>query len=178
MFWKIIATLILAALIKKGLLGILLSYNFLMDGDLARYSPILKERFPSGFFILSDTLNLTANLLIFIWSALYIAAMWLDGIISPTPLVVLSVAGISVSLQAIPMNRKIKTELYDSVTKFKHISDLPDDVREHSTAFDIMGRTAAELRHTDSSSPGTIQKVIATVKDLGCRGVYDNENKE
>ncbi|MGM9770849.1 MAG: hypothetical protein ACI3Y6_09085 [Candidatus Cryptobacteroides sp.] len=75
MFWKIIATLILAALIKKGLLGILLSYNFLMDGDLARYSPILKERFPSGFFILSDTLNLTANLLIFIWSALYIAAM-------------------------------------------------------------------------------------------------------
>ena len=46
MFWKIIATLILAALIKKGLLGILLSYNFLMDGDLARYSPILKERFP------------------------------------------------------------------------------------------------------------------------------------
>ena len=101
-----------------------------MDGDLARYSPILKERFPSGFFILSDTLNLTANLLIFIWSALYIAAMWLDGIISPTPLVVLSVAGISVSLQAIPMNRKIKTELYDSVTKFKHISELPDDVRE------------------------------------------------
>lgn len=75
MFWKIIATLILAALIKKGLVGILLSYNFLMDGDLARYSPILKERFPSGFFILSDTLNLTANLLIFIWSALYIAAM-------------------------------------------------------------------------------------------------------
>ena len=75
MFWKIIATLILAALIKKGLLGILLSYNFLMDGDLARYSPILKERFPSGFFILSDTLNLTTNLLIFIWSALYIAAM-------------------------------------------------------------------------------------------------------
>ena len=51
-------------------------------------------------------------------------------------------------------------------------------VREHSTAFDILGCTAAELRHAESSSPGTIQKVIATVKDLGGRGVYDNENIE
>lgn len=130
MFWKIIGTALCSYLLFKGIGMMMLSLSFLIDGELARYSSVFRDRFTKRYFIKSDTVNLLMNFSLCLWCVICLLEIWNIFIFNETFLVLCLVLGILISMFSFNINYTIADVLHGMVTNFKVIEDLPEDVQE------------------------------------------------
>lgn len=129
MFWKIIGTALCSYLLFKGIGMMMLSISFLIDGELARYSSVFRDRFTKRYFIKSDTVNLLMNFSLCLWCVICLLEIWNIFIFNETFLVFCLVLGILISMFSFNINYTIADVLHGMVTNFKVIEDLPEDVQ-------------------------------------------------
>lgn len=130
MFWKIIGTALCSYLLFKGLGMMMLSASFLIDGEMARYSSVFRDRFAKRYFIKSDTVNLLMNFLLCLWCIICLLMIWDIFILNGTSLLLCGTLGILTSMFSFNVNYTISDALHGMVTNFKVIEDLPEDVQE------------------------------------------------
>lgn len=130
MFWKIIGTALCSYLLFKGIGMMMLSISFLIDGELARYSSVFRDRFAKRYFIKSDTVNLLMNFLLCLWCIICLLMIWDIFILNGTFLLLSGTLGILISMFSFNVNYTISDSLHGMVTNFKVIEDLPEDVQE------------------------------------------------
>lgn len=130
MFWKIIGTALCSYLLFKGIGMMMLSISFLIDGELARYSSVFRDRFAKRYFIKSDTVNLLMNFLLCLWCIICLLMIWDIFILNGTFLLLSGTLGILISIFSFNVNYTISDSLHGMVTNFKVIEDLPEDVQE------------------------------------------------
>lgn len=130
MFWKIIGTALCSYLLFKGLGMMMLSASFLIDGEMARYSSVFRDRFAKRYFIKSDTVNLLMNFLLCLWCIICLLMIWDIFILNGTFLLLSGTLGILTSMFSFNVNYTISDSLHGMVTNFKVIEDLPEDVQE------------------------------------------------
>lgn len=130
MFWKIIGTALCGYLLFKSFGMMLLSCSFLMDGDVARYSSVFKDRFAKRYFLKSDIINLLMNFMICLWCVICAFTIWGISLFQPLFLLLAMVLGIILSMLSFSVNYTINDALHHMVTNFKVIDDLPEDVQE------------------------------------------------
>ena len=130
MFWKIIGTALCSYLLFKGIGMMMLSISFLIDGELARYSSVFRDRFAKRYFIKSDTVNLLMNFSLCLWCVICLLEIWNIFIFNETFLVFCLVLGVLISMFSFNINYTIADVLHGMVTNFKVIEDLPEDVQE------------------------------------------------
>ena len=130
MFWKIIGTALCSYLLFKGIGMMMLSISFLIDGELARYSSVFRDRFAKRYFIKSDTVNLLMNFSLCLWCVRCLLEIWNIFIFNETFLVFCLVLGILISMFSFNVNYTISDALHGMVTNFKVIEDLPEAVQE------------------------------------------------
>lgn len=130
MFWKIITTVFFGSILFKSFGLFLISTSFLMDGEMARYSSIFQERFAKRYFLKSDTINLLMNIILCMWCIIFILIIWKIEIFDSVFLLICMGIGIMISILSFQVNYTITGALHDTVTNFKHVKFLPDDVKE------------------------------------------------
>ena len=130
MFWKIIGTALCSYLLFKGFGMMMLSASFLIDGEMARYSSVFRDRFAKRYFIKSDTVNLLMNFLLCLWCIICLLMIWDIFILNGTSLLLCGTLGILTSMFSFNVNYTISYALHGMVTNFKVIEDLPEDVQE------------------------------------------------
>ena len=130
MFWKIIGTALCSYLLFKGFGMMMLSASFLIDGEMARYSSVFRDRFAKRYFIKSDTVNLLMNFLLCLWCIICLLMIWDIFILNGTSLLLCGTLGILTSMFSFNVNYTISDALHGMVTNFKVIEDLPEDVQE------------------------------------------------
>ena len=130
MFWKIITTIFFGYILFKSFGLFLISTSFLMDGEMARYSSIFQERFAKRYFLKSDTINLLMNIILCMWCIIFILIIWKIEIFDSVFLLICMGIGIMISILSFQVNYTITEALHDTVTNFKHVKFLPDDVKE------------------------------------------------
>ena len=121
MFWKIIGTALCSYLLFKGIGMMMLSISFLIDGELARYSSVFRDRFTKRYFIKSDTVNLLMNFSLCLWCVICLLEIWNIFIFNETFLVFCLVLGILISMFSFNINYTIADVLHGMVTNFKVI---------------------------------------------------------
>ena len=130
MFWKIIGTALCGYLLFKSFGMMLLSCSFLMDGDMARYSSVFKDRFAKRYFLKSDIINLLMNFMICLWCVICALTIWEIYPFHPLFLLSAMAVGIIISIFSFSVNYTINDALHNMVTNFRVIDDLPEDVQE------------------------------------------------
>ena len=130
MFWKIITTVFFGSILFKSFGLFLISTSFLMDGEMARDSSIFQERFAKRYFLKSDTINLLMNIILCMWCIIFILIIWKIEIFDSVFLLICMGIGIMISILSFQVNYTITEALHDTVTNFKHVKFLPDDVKE------------------------------------------------
>ena len=130
MFWKIITTVFFGSILFKSFGLFLISTSLLMDGEMARYSSIFQERFAKRYFLKSDTINLLMNIILCMWCIIFILIIWKIEIFDSVFLLICMGIGIMISILSFQVNYTITEALHDTVTNFKHVKFLPDDVKE------------------------------------------------
>ena len=108
----------------------MLSISFLIDGELARYSSVFRDRFAKRYFIKSDTVNLLMNFLLCLWCIICLLMIWDIFILNGTFMLLCGTLGILTSMFSFNVNYTISDALHGMVTNFKVIEDLPEDVQE------------------------------------------------
>ncbi|MGN1219453.1 MAG: hypothetical protein ACI4TU_00760 [Candidatus Cryptobacteroides sp.] len=130
MILKILTTLLMAYFFLRFLRVMTLSARFLIDGKLARQSSIFDQKFSRGFLVFLDLVNVLMNLIGCLWCVLCVYEMWMKVSCPLWAIALFVLLGIYLIVTSYYSNRIIKRELYDAVTNFKVIDDLPEDVQE------------------------------------------------
>ncbi|MGM9739201.1 MAG: hypothetical protein ACI3ZP_01230 [Candidatus Cryptobacteroides sp.] len=129
MILKILTTLLMAYFFLKFLRVMTSSAIFLIDGKLARQSPIFDQKFSRGFLVFLDLINVLMNLIGCLWCVLCVSEMWMKVSCPLWAIALFVLLGIYLIVTSCYNNRIIKRELHDMATNFKVIEDLPEDVQ-------------------------------------------------